>query len=291
MKIKWVCPVCSSTNVCEKTDHMQCFVCGEYYEEEPHAIERHAEEFSEISSPKRSFKEKVSSFFGRIKSSFTSEEGDTPRRAIVDWLFEHSPRDSKEAYIEATPVYDESEDSISRELPPVVADHDYSERIEEADFSEHIDESESIVTAPRELSEDILPWPEHGLIFDYAKLRATGCVDIQRQDVHGSKCYKLTYRNGSEKILTLANMKIMGYLVERSSESDITASPADIRSFIPWPEHRVMINFDKLIATGCVNIDRAEISGNKCYKLTYLNGMERIMNISNMKMMGFVSEL
>ena len=59
MKIKWVCPVCSSTNVCEKTDHMQCFVCGEYYKEEPHTIERHAEEFSESSTPKYSIKEKI----------------------------------------------------------------------------------------------------------------------------------------------------------------------------------------------------------------------------------------
>lgn len=291
MKIKWVCPVCSSTNVCEKTDHMQCFVCGEYYKEEPHTIERHAEEFSESSTPKYSIKEKIASFWAKIKSSFVSEERDTPRRTIVDWVFEHSPRDSKEAYIDASPVYDESEDSIFRELPPAVEERDFSERIEETDFSEHVEESEPIVTVPRELSEDIEPWPEHGLIFNYSKLRATGCVAIQRQDVHGSKCYKLTYRNGSEKILTLSNMKIMGYLVERSSEHDAEASSTDIHSFIPWPEHRVVINIDKLVATGCVNIDRTEISGNKCYKLTYRNGMERVMNISNMKMMGFVSEL
>lgn len=286
MKVKWVCPVCSSTNICEKTEHMQCFVCGKVYEEELHVLERHATEFVDTPVTKPKFKEKIMAIMEKIKSSFKSSETVIPAKRIADWTIEHSPSDSKEAYVEATPVYEEASDRVSdiEESFDAIPEEDSVERIEER-------EEFPVIEIPMELSEDVVPWEDHFLSFDFEKLRSTGCVDIKKENVHGNKCYKLLYRNGSEKVLTLSNMKIMGYLVERITECSSEIPSSDTRSFIPWPEHRIVFDTEKLNATGCVGIERIMMSGNMCYKLSYRNGAERILNISNLKMMGYARDI
>lgn len=304
MKIKWVCPVCSTTNICEKTERMRCFVCGSYYEESPyifessdmsessaisespHIAERHDLKLSDGADTKPGVRKKINNFIKKIKSSLGPKETDRPKRKLVDWEIGHSPSDSKEAYVEATPIYEE----ISDHIPEA----DIPEDIEiDRDSTERIGESEpiAVTTIPDELSEDITPWAEHEFDFDFSKLRSTGCVDIKKEDIHGNKCYKLFYKNGSEKILPLTSMKMMGYLVKCSSEIYSGKSSADIRSFIPWPEHRIVFDMEKLNATGCINVERTEVSGSKYYKLTYRNGTERIMNISNLKLVRYVRDM
>ena len=83
----------------------------------------------------------------------------------------------------------------------------------------------------------------------------------------------------------------MGYLVERITECSSEIPSSDTRSFIPWPEHRIVFDTEKLNATGCVGIERIMMSGNMCYKLSYRNGAERILNISNLKMMGYARDI
>ena len=79
--------------------------------------------------------------------------------------------------------------------------------------------------------------------------------------------------------------------MKRSSEIFSERPSADVRSFTPWPEHRIVFDMEKLNATGCVNVERTEVSGSKYYKLTYRNGIERIMNISNLKMVGYARDM
>ena len=54
---------------------------------------------------------------------------------------------------------------------------------------------------------------------------------------------------------------------------------------------KIVFDMEKLNATGCVNVERTEVSGSKYYKLTYRNGTERIMNISNLKLVGYVRDM
>lgn len=286
LKIKWVCPVCSSTNICEKTEHMQCFVCGKYYEEGSHLSEMYDVEPADIVVTKHGFKEKLMSFMEKVKFVFGITASDASKRKIADWKIEHSPLESKEAYIKAIPIYDEISDrTLSVAIPEdSESEMKFTGSIEEGERShEHV--------IPSELSEDIEPWAEHKSAFDFSRIRFTGCVDVIKVNVHGNKCYKLLYRNGSEKILTLANMKIMGYLVDSSTDTYSEPHSVDVCSFIPWSEHRIEFDTEKLSATGCVNVEQTEISGNKYYKLTYRDGAERILNISSLKMMGYAREI
>ena len=222
MKIKWVCPVCSTTNICEKTERMRCFVCGSYYEEgpyisesshiseSPHLPEREDLTSADVSAAKPGVREKLNNFIKKVKSSLGLKEKDRPKRKIADWKIGHSPSDSKEAYVEATPIYEE----ISDRIPEA----DIPEDIEiDRDSTEKIGESEpiAVTTIPDELSEDITPWPEHRVVFDMEKLNATGCVKVERTEVGGSKYYKLTYRNGIERIMNISNLKMVGYVRER----------------------------------------------------------------------------
>lgn len=286
MKIKWVCPVCSTTNVCEKTEHMQCFVCGQLYKEKLFISKRHILDSVDESTTKRGFREKIKSLIEKIKSSFGSTKTDTPKRSIVDWKIEHSPSDSKEAYVSATPIYDEEKERTSAIVIPESTEfgRDSAERIEDCEHT-------TVTASPTELSEDIEPWSEHRLVFDFSKLRSTGCVDIEKENVHGNKCYKLLYKNGSERILSLTNMKTMGYLIESSPDRDSESRLADVGSSVPWHEHRIVFDEEKLNATGCVSIEKTVMNGNKCYKLTYRNGAERILNISNLKLMGYARDI
>ena len=82
MKIKWVCPVCSTTNICEKTERMRCFVCGSYYEEGPHISESsHISESphlperedltsADVSAAKPGVREKLNNFIKNSKKYF-----------------------------------------------------------------------------------------------------------------------------------------------------------------------------------------------------------------------------
>ena len=201
-------------------------------------------------------------------------------------MIEHSPSDSKEAYVSATPIYDEEKERISAIVTPESTEFgkDSAERIEDCEHT-------TVTVSPTELSEDIEPWSEHRLVFDFSKLRSTGCVDIEKENVHGNKCYKLLYKNGSERILSLMNMKTMGYLIESSPDRDSESRSADVGSSVPWHEHRSVFDEEKLNATGCVSIEKTVMNGNKCYKLTYRNGAERILNISNLKLMGYARDI
>ena len=94
MKIKWVCPVCSTTNICEKTERMRCFVCGSYYEEGPHISESsHISESphlperedltsADVSAAKPGVREKLNNFIKKVKSSLGLKEKDRPKRKM-----------------------------------------------------------------------------------------------------------------------------------------------------------------------------------------------------------------
>ena len=118
MKAKWVCPVCSTTNICKKTERMRCFVCGSYYEESPHISESlHLPEredltSADVSAAKPGAREKLNNFIKKIKSSLGLKETERPKRKLTDWKIGHSSSDSKEAYVEATPIYEEISDRI-----------------------------------------------------------------------------------------------------------------------------------------------------------------------------------
>ena len=292
VKTKWVCPVCSTTNICEKKERMICFVCGNYFDETKHASislsTTHTHDFksSDVSVAKHGIREKINNIAEKIKSIFRLTESDGSEREIVDWTIEHSSSDCKEAYIEATPIYDKEKDSITdfELLKDIVSDED---SIKERRKDEHT----VITTHVSELSEDITLWPEHEGKFDFDKLRSMECVDIKKENLNGNKCYKLLYKNGSERILSLANMKMIGYIMECSLETSEDKSANDFHSFIPWPEHNIVFDMKKLNITGCVNVEQTEVSGKKYYKLTYRNGIVRIMNIYNLKMMGYVRDI
>lgn len=286
MKTKWVCPVCNTTNICEKTEKMKCFVCGSYYEESLHIPEKHDLKSTDIVVAKHGIREKINTFIEKVKSLFGMIEKDIPKNKIIDWKIEHSPSNSKEAYIKATPIYDVVSDYIPEEKISEDTESD-SRSTEKTRESEYITTS----TIRDELSEDIEPWSEHKVKFDFFKLRSTGCVDIKKENVHGNKCYKVLYKNGSEKMLSLASMKMLGYLVESSSEIYVETPSTDIHSFMPWSEHKIVFDTERLRATGCVKLEKTEINGNKYYKLTYRDGVERILSISKLKMMEYIRDM
>lgn len=173
MKIKWVCPVCNSTNICEKSDRMKCFVCD--YVLETVELEKHG------------FSYKIKEFFKSLRGAFTTKRESATSSDIINWKFRRSPNDSKEAYIEAVPIYSEDRCLLDR-------DEDITE-------SESTDMDLEVVT----------PWPEHRIRFNMEKLNSTGCIKIERTELRGTKCYKLTYRNGTERVVTASNMKLLGY--------------------------------------------------------------------------------
>lgn len=302
MKTKWVCPVCNSTNICEKSEHMKCFVC-EYVmvTELPLADTKTILAEEEITVPEKpSFSDRIKKIVNSIKLAFRPKTETAPTLDVVDWEFRRSPSDSREAYIEAVPVY--SDERIPEEKADFSkAEESFVGDSESAEREWIIDETESTTRtddAPESL-DDITPWSEHLMKFDLDRLRDTGCIAVEKKDVGGNKCYRVLYKNGAEKILTLANMKIMGYLVGIDAtsrvdadttsrvETDITPKKDVASDTTPWPEHRIRFNMDKLNSTGCIKIERTEISGTKCYRLTYRNGNDRIMNAQNMKLLGF----
>ena len=154
-------------------------------------------------------REKLNNFIKKIKSSLGLKETDRPKRKLTDWKIGHSSSDSKEAYVEATPIYEEISDRIPE--ADIEIDRNPTERIGE---SEHLVKRSSEIYSGKSSADvrSFTPWPEHRIVFDMEKLNATGCVNVERTEVSGSKYYKLTYRNGTERIMNISNLKLVGYV-------------------------------------------------------------------------------
>lgn len=131
------------------------------------------------------------------KVGMHSDRSGTP--AVTKWVVSISPPDSAEAYVIVSPVLDGREvlDSGTEKIPapPWAKDR-------------------HIVSDSSELSDFDAPWPEHRLCYDLDRLTAAKCVGIHQKELHGVRGYLLCYYDGTERFLTVGNMKLMGYGTE-----------------------------------------------------------------------------
>lgn len=191
MEVKWVCQECGSINREEKSSRMVCFVCGHVRTTEPllkipNSGERRPARWKKISFPaiKREH-------FPILKR----EERRKARRTPVDWVITSSPPDSRDAYVTASPVYEEEP---MPHVPPK--------------------RSERSAEAPRTRrggASFLPPWPEHKIRYDLDRLTASGCTAVHPEARDGAKGYRLTFSGGKERFLTVANMRLMGYITDR----------------------------------------------------------------------------
>lgn len=219
MRVTWVCTNCSSNNTCEESEEMVCFVCGKRRTEE--AIICSGRTVSTRTSSAEAapvkdrlgFAERIKHFFASFGSASPAIAAGSEHTRITDWKIERGPDTSKEAYITATPIYAEAptpaEVAAPRPMyraPVPTSDPVTRATVERPAVAEH----ESMVDRAFEV-----PWPEHRVRVCEDRLHGTGCVRMERAELNGVKGYKLQYRNGTERFMPAANMKLLGYFQDR----------------------------------------------------------------------------
>ena len=122
------------------------------------------------------------------------------------------------------------------------------------------------------------PWPEHGMRFDSAKVRAAGIYCLKRITSGGEKKYQLITAEGDR---------------EEKTKEDLIASAIAIKNrdeiFVePWPEHNVVYDEEKLRSRGFVAAERKEMSGAKGYEIFRRDDSSLFMTVDKMRMMGYV---
>jgi hypothetical protein len=115
----------------------------------------------------------------------------------VDWKVRRSELSSREAYVEATPVRDEARRD-SGTSGAKVPDETKEKPARAADGT----------AAASDVSET---WPEHRIRLDMAKIKAGGCIRVEKAELHGTKGYSLKYDGGKERFMAVSTMKMMGY--------------------------------------------------------------------------------
>ncbi len=238
MQVKWICKECSSINNSERSDHMVCFVCGHVRTTETLMERRDVGPVSGSGAAPSGtdWKAQGRKLIDRIKGLFASGEtgsaaapavtgGGEAARKPVDWIIGRCPPDSKEAYVEAKPVY--AEETPSRPAPAVTPARPSprpTPRPTPTPAPRPAPPVEPVRPTPRPRPATVTPptaaagcrvgaaWPEHHVRFEVAKLEASNCVSVERVEMSGTKGYKLTYKNGSERFMPVSTMKTMGFV-------------------------------------------------------------------------------
>jgi len=179
---------------------MVCFVCEHVRTTEPLLNIHDSAESYPAKRKKRSFPAMKTGSFPILKREKRGKEP-SAGRLPVDWVISSSPPDSKEAYVTAVPVYAE-------ESPLPVPPAKPEKRSDKP--------AEALRTRERSGEASFLPpWPEHRIRYDLDKLTASGCTAVHPEERDGAKGYRLTFSDGKDRFLTVANMRLMGYTADR----------------------------------------------------------------------------
>ena len=197
MAIKWVCPVCSSTNNSEESETISCFVCGGGFRK-AYAVGCDASKSVKTTEKKRSLFHARSKVLTPGKAADRTTARSSGKKEIVGWDIKRSDSKSKEAYLVATPIY--AKDAEKKR--PADSGKKSTVKVKE------------VKPGLSAISIEAKPWPEHKIQFNKEKIVGSGCTRIERVEMRGMKCYKLFYRNGTERILNVSNMKMVGYATD-----------------------------------------------------------------------------
>jgi len=213
MEVKWVCKTCGSVNHAEKdADTLVCFICGQPYEEKKKSAVCRPSDSSgalpEVTGETGTIKDDGISLgerFKRFVRRFWEGSSDTALPEDTDWAISRSEEKSKEAYVEAHPVYKRPiEVHPDKRIPgESVRKTAAAEKTHE---SGHKSERKKAEKDP----EFEKTWPEHRIKFDTEKLKASGCVSVSRHTMNGVSGYLLNYGSG-QRFMTAETMKLMGY--------------------------------------------------------------------------------
>ena len=200
MEYKWVCEACGSNNRSD-ADAPCCYVCGRpYTEKKPAPKPFPGPKPGPFPAPKplkdtgwlQKLKEKV-------RGWFVVDADDTP----TDYTISRSPATEKEAYLTATPKPAPAP-TPAPVRPPAPTPTPVRPPVP----------TPKPAPSPVRTASSASPWPEHRIRFNMDKLRATGCVEIRQAELSGTRGYTLKYSSGSERFMTVSNMKMMGYAVD-----------------------------------------------------------------------------
>lgn len=196
MSSKWKCTNCDSINHTAEGEPKRCFVCGALNEE------RSAESVV-FSRPAAADTEP--SLLERIKRwlGLSAPEAIHSEAPPSDWKIRSSPEDEDEAYLTAEPVYSGREAIHAAPTAPELPVRPHVSAVPEAAYSVELD------PAPAGAISE--PWPEHRIRFRMDKLGAIGCTGVARDELNGTRGYRLTLAGGATRYMTVNNMKMMGY--------------------------------------------------------------------------------
>jgi len=204
MEHKWVCSKCGSVNRTADGAEMVCFICGAPGTVKPaptpapvrkppvreKKTERPAEAEDTGSGLMDIIRRMKKRLFEMRVSEGAADEG------AADWTVRRSPPSSREAYVEAVPAKTETAKAPERGSVPTHTRRDETRR----EFS---------ASAP--VSVEAETWPEHRIRLCMDKLCASGCIQVEKQEINGTRGYRLKYEGGNERFLNVNNMKMMGY--------------------------------------------------------------------------------
>lgn len=100
------------------------------------------------------------------------------------------------------------------------------------------------------------PWPEHGIILDRDKLSAAGIAGLKKVSSGSDKYYESVSNDGVKKNFTKEELISAGY----------TKAVAPVGFCVPWEEHSIVFDLDRIKARGFISGERKEMAGIKGYQ-------------------------
>ena len=145
--------------------------------------------------------------------------------------------------------------------------------------------------------------PEHSITLNEDKLRASGYVACELIAHGGGKAYKLYKADGSTKVMLPAILRMTGFATAGAAPASTpapapapTPAPAPAPSAIPegfcapWPDHAIILDEDKLRASGYVACEQVMHNSNKAYKFYKADGSTKIMLPSILTLTGYAKK-
>lgn len=132
------------------------------------------------------------------------------------------------------------------------------------------------------------PWSEHNILLDLEKIKAKKYLELERVEIQGVKGYYLYRSNGTRTFQREEMLVALGYAKKITKEVEL--SPLREEFNLPWPEHNITFDIEKIKAKNYVAVYRFEVAGTKCYAFMRANRTRRIQKLSDVLMLGYAQK-
>lgn len=140
------------------------------------------------------------------------------------------------------------------------------------------------------------PWAEHKITFNEEKMRVNGYIGTEQTLRKGLKCYTFYKKDGSSRIFTIENLKLMGIADTSSSTSSYVAT--DKKESTPkiidegeglWEEDSTYkYDMSAIKAGGYKGVSKIKRDGKKLYALIKNNDEQKVVAFPTLKLLKYV---